>query len=260
MWRIDGHVIASFITIYGEKGKKGSFMFNGRKITNYCDVLAACRHIYITKSVLYKRSRKSSVPSQRWSLGRNAGAIAARDTLLEDLARKIWNYFNLEANTISDQKNFDSFHNELCKWFLDGLNKVRRMVGLPDATYGNAQKMINILFKYLICFDDYLDFADLFSYCHMPIDNNILRDFLRLGVPGVVTIPSKVEFVWGGVAQSWHEFDELHYLNLLAAYRTTIDPIKSPNLSYIGVEFSWFSKAALPVAGTPVPPIRSFYK
>lgn len=255
MWEIDRHLIGTFIARYG--GVRG-FRFSGRNITNKNDILDACRQIYITKHVLYKG--RTQVNPQKWSLNNNRLATTQLEVLLSNLAEKIWNYFNLGPNTINNQHNFDVFHNELCKWFMHDLNVVRTMVGLPSATYGNVQKMINILFKYLICFDDYSRFADLFSYCHMPIDNYILGDFIHLGIPGIIIVPGEKQYVFGGVAQCWHEFDEEHYLNLLNDYRTAVGLIKHPDLSYMSVEFSWFSKTSLPVVGAHARSINRFHR
>ena len=43
-----------------------------------------------------------------------------------------------------------------------------------------------MIFKYLSCFSDYIESADLFSYCHMPIDTSVLWALEHwFGVPSI---------------------------------------------------------------------------
>lgn len=251
MWEIDRDVVSRFIDRYGDAT---GFAFVGRKISNIFDIREACVHIYKRKHVLYKG--RTRIAPQRWRLT-DDNAIRQLDELLDGLANKIWDYFNKSPNTLNNQENFDSFHNELCRWFLVGLNAVRNIEGLPLATYGNSQKMINVLFKYLACFDDYRDYADLFSYCHIPIDNYILRHFIDFGVVGVTEIPGEKQYNH----QCWHQFDERHYLELLIAYRDVIDSVKNANVPYLAAEFCLFGDDPLPLptAGTDVQSINEFY-
>ncbi len=249
MREIDRNVVLPFKARYG--GATG-FAFVGRRMSNRFDIREACVHIYKRKHVLYQG--RTRIAPQRWRLT-DDNAIRQLDELLDGLANKIWDYFDKIPDTLSNQENFDSFHNELCRWFLAGLNSVRNIEGLPLATYGNSQKMINVLFKYLACFDDYREYADLFSYCHIPIDNYILGDFIDFGVVGVTEVPGGKRYN----GQCWHQFDERHYLELLIAYRDVIGSVKNANLSYLAAEFCLFSDVALPAAGTDVQSINKFY-
>ena len=61
------------------------------------------------------------------------------------------------------QADFDNDHKNLCEIFLRSITKYQH-------TYGNAQKMTNILFKYLACFMDASIYEDWFKYCHMALD------------------------------------------------------------------------------------------
>lgn len=179
------------------------FDFKGKKksISNYDDIKEAVDFIYKKKAVLYRKRIKDY--SDKYSLHGNNGAIKKLDELLCDLAKKIHAYFNMPGNVSNNQSNFDEFHHKICQWFLDELNVIRAMVGLINrdiARYGNAQKMINILFKYLSCFGDYPKYADLFSYCHMPIDGYIVRALKNNGV----VVPST----------PWNWLDNIGYIDL----------------------------------------------
>ena len=83
----------------------------------------------------------------------------------------------------------------------------------------NCQKMVNMLFKYLTCFGDYDEFADLFSYCHIPIDRNILESFRNnYGVANItsnmkyrytnVTTGSVEEEPWSRISKDAYKFYE----------------------------------------------------
>lgn len=86
-------------------------------------------------------------------------------------------------------------HEALCEDFVTSflrviqeLNAAIISFGLPDAkiaedeiTYGLAQKIVNMTFKYLYLFDDKEKYESIFKQCHMPLDSYIL-DYLRSGV------------------------------------------------------------------------------
>lgn len=180
------------------------FNFLSRFISNKNDILDAIKFIYDTKSVLF-RKRKAGVI--KWSLRKNKCAMASKDALLDQLAERIHEYF---SRPLPITKNdFDMFHNEVTKWFLDELNKIRKFAGLSNAKYGNAQKMINVLFKYLACFEDYPKYLHYFDYCHMPIDSYIMKAGLDNGIIGIT---NNKGYKFNG--QAWEELDKNNYLSL----------------------------------------------
>ena len=69
-------------------------------------------------------------------------------------------------------KDFDKKHNEMCKAW-------QKEFSLPALkTYGKAQKIVNMSFKYLYCCEEDSK-NDYFKYCHMPLDSIILEWFKR---------------------------------------------------------------------------------
>ncbi|MBS6461421.1 MAG: hypothetical protein KH349_05660 [Clostridium sp.] len=90
--------------------------------------------------------------------------------LRNDLADRFFKYFNDPAP--STESDFDKIHSDFCDFFLTGLNKI--FASTPQA-FGKAQKVINMAFKYLYCFDDAISYLPHFTYCHMPIDSYTLN-------------------------------------------------------------------------------------
>lgn len=88
------------------------------------------------------------------------------------LAHKFWDYFQNGCN------NFDVWHNKLCEAFMVEFGSILNKHGYnggESLKYGKAQKIINMTFKYLFCFNDAQEFADKFKPCHMPIDSYIIN-------------------------------------------------------------------------------------
>lgn len=223
MWIIDQKLRDAFI-----KQIKG-FDFGGKKISNEGDIRKAVNFIYCEKTVLYRKRDKNY--SDKRSLRGNNAAILKLDALLGDLAKKIHNYFNMPGNVANNQFNFDNFHHDICHRFLDELNVIRAMVGLKNrdrARYGNAQKMINILFKYLSCFDDYRNYEDLFSYCHMPIDGYIVRALNANEIKA-----SQLQ---------WNRLTYTQYINLQTDIRKNLP--RDPNMTILEAEFILWPIAA----------------
>ena len=257
MWRISLRSRTDFII----HANNGGFSFRGRSITNLQDIHDACDYIYSVKRDLYKTGHNA----QKYSLNDSTYAEKNLEVILDRLSNKIYNYFNKPGNVINKQENFDRFHDRICVWFYKELNaKVRSLAGLDDATYGNAQKMINTLFKYLACFEDYRNFADLFSYCHITIDNSSLRCFEVIGIPGCGGGRNKVF-----KDKEWHELDREDYIELLKTYRANIEGKINPNIPNIAVDFAWWEStrktakglfALLPKSDMDVQTINKFYR
>ena len=86
------------------------------------------------------------------------------------MADRFCKYFNDPAP--STEYDFDKIHSDFCDFFLTELNKI--FASTPQE-FGKAQKVINMAFKYLYCFDDATLFLPHFEYCHMPIDSYTLN-------------------------------------------------------------------------------------
>lgn len=75
----------------------------------------------------------------------------------------------LDDSSIDSQEAFDAKHKELCKEYMDLLE----YYGYP-IKYGQAQKVVNMAFKYLFCCED-ASSKPAFEYCHMPLDGLIMN-------------------------------------------------------------------------------------
>ena len=74
------------------------------------------------------------------------------------------------------EEGFDEWHKAVCTEFLTLFNEDNKKRYMPVA-YGKAQKAVNMVFKYLYCYDGADKYIDegYFDYCHMPIDNLTLN-------------------------------------------------------------------------------------
>ncbi len=107
---------------------------------------------------------------------------------LDNLAESIKGYFSL-----SDQ-DFDKLHESWCENFLNDLQDSK----YEQATYGQAQKVVNMAFKYLYCCDgvDRSKFKD----CHMALDSFTLNWYIR-----------EVLKVDKNIVDKWSKLDDVAY-------------------------------------------------
>lgn len=77
---------------------------------------------------------------------------------------------------VMSREGFDEWHKAVCTEFLTLFNEDNKKRYQPVA-YGKAQKAVNMVFKYLYCYDGADKYIDegYFDYCHMPIDNLTLN-------------------------------------------------------------------------------------
>lgn len=96
--------------------------------------------------------------------------------ILSELVDRFVDYF--KSDLPQNEKEFDEWHGEICENFLQGFNKLLKDYDIEKISYGKAQKIVNMTFKYIYCFDDNIDF-DYFKYCHMTLDRYTLEWFLE---------------------------------------------------------------------------------
>lgn len=231
-----------------------------RRISDLDDVISAVKEIYRGK-VIYPRSGPNA-SRKVLNHGPHAEDI---DILLRSIGTKIHDYFTLDPNCDNTQANFDVFHEELCKQFLDGINELRRTAGLANLTYGQAQKLINLTFKYLTTYADYETYAYLFRFCHMTIDRivlkalsnkNSLSEFLGTNVSTRLNVANL----------SWTKMSKEEYYELVNEYRNILDGMLGDK-TYMHLEYCIWNKGkhdliSLPDSGEEEEAIeiRQFHK
>lgn len=75
-----------------------------------------------------------------------------------------------------NKEGFDEIHDKMCEEVKKGFISL----GYPNYEYGQAQKLVNMAFKYYYCFYDAPDKEKYFSFCHLPIDRYILVWYYRV--------------------------------------------------------------------------------
>lgn len=114
----------------------------------------------------------------------------------------------------ADQKEHDGFFLEIAIKICDCINKSKdRPSGTSEFTFGNAQKLINMVVKhfYIICY--YCSgIRDRFKYCHCPMDSRMLKKVYanRTMVPtifGKYIKNSNIKSSKKGFVDSWSKED-----------------------------------------------------
>lgn len=231
-----------------------------RKISNRTDINLAVKEVYFHRNTLWAHARGGKGCNRLT----NTGSIRVSvEDLLDTIGERIYKYFNDEPNVSNTRESFDDFHKSLCSDFLKGINAIRDSVNYSHMSYGQAQKLINLSFKYISCYSDYMDYADLFTHCHMVIDNKVLTNLSKSNLSTMFARPitSSITYLSGGRfrGKGWTDFSDTDYLALLKEYRRVIDPYME-NLTYIELEYSmWPTLSAVTTTGTMPLPISRFH-
>lgn len=103
--------------------------------------------------------------------------VSIKNTAFKNLANKFLEYFKNAAPDSEEsalgEKYFDDFHEKLCKIWCDAFSNSSTI-----GTYGKAQKIVNMTFKYLYCCENVDE--NYFKYCHMPLDSFTLEWYKRI--------------------------------------------------------------------------------
>lgn len=96
------------------------------------------------------------------------------------LAKEIKEYFKNDFP--NNQDDYDKRYEKMCDAFLNSLNNSLNGKQENGQKFGKAQKVVNMTFKYLYCFEDAEEKKDWFKFCHMPIDSYVLNWYKSLPV------------------------------------------------------------------------------
>ena len=134
----------------------------GISVTEPADVLLAVKKAYIDMS-------------PRTLSGKKDGAENLDPQKKEELFGRLANQF---VDYMKEgAEDFEVWHHNICAFFIKEFGDILEAAGRGrgDATYGKAQKIINMTFKYLYCYDDAAGYVDRFAPCHMALDSYILN-------------------------------------------------------------------------------------
>lgn len=138
------------------------------------------------------------------------------------LAEKFHVYFHKPC------ENFEEWHEQTCDEFIKKFKPVLENYGYDadqSLKYGKAQKIVNMTFKYLFCFDDAEKYEVKFEACHMPIDSYILNWYNDICDENCKTV--------------WSELEKNQYYALEEKIKTLLDG-KNPFLAefFIWAEYN----------------------
>ena len=93
-----------------------------------------------------------------------------------------------------DQASFDDWHESLCKQLISVFSKH----GFKHFHIGQAQKWINMTLKYIYLYPVLAtSYQNIYNYCHIPIDNIILRVLSERNLPSFL-----------GPYEAWSRLDD----------------------------------------------------
>ena len=139
---------------------------------------------------------------------------------------------NFKTYTITSQKDFDDWHKETCENLID---KFGTWGVDSKLTYGQAQKWVNISFKYLYAFTLFGCYVKGFpaeivvskmEYCHLPLDNIVICSLSKTEIKELKKIDSKWKInqkSWTYDGRSWSKLTESDYITIQEELRTVFD-------------------------------------
>jgi hypothetical protein len=130
-----------------------------------------------------------------------------RNELLKTIAEGIKKYLADESvlkGAPQNKDKFDTEHETICEIWTDA--KIFKDSKYKDiATYGKAQKIVNMAFKYLYCCVGDGNYEDYFKYCHVPLDSITLEWFCRLAADKKKNITKNRILSWSKI----EKYDEV---------------------------------------------------
>lgn len=149
----------------------------------------------------------------------------AKDAVFHALADEIKAVFDKNCGT-----DFDKQHAELCDSFVTNMKDIVHY----HVTFGHAQKIVNMAFKYLSCCDGAEKYEKaVFSNCHMPLDSYTIAQYKK-EISKKRTIPG------------WSKFDGDADIELYKAIQKDVREYSAKlGRSALDTEFIWWYETAI---------------
>lgn len=211
---------------------------HSRSLSSENDVAQAVKDVYYHKNTIWAHARGGKGKNKETSKSPYKERV---DELLMLIGHQIYTQLNSNQYT---RDAFDRFHSNLCDSFLVSINEIRNSARLANMSYGQAQKLINLSYKYLTCYSDYERYADKFAQCHMVIDNIILQS---IGSNGITLLFGRVNCRVKKIKEgkydgcSWTEMSKEKYQSLVNDYRCLVDPLLNglfSDVTYMEIEYN----------------------
>lgn len=133
--------------------------------------------------------------------------------------------------SIYSQADFDNWHKDCCNRLISNYKDFK-------FSHGQAQKWINMTFKYMILLD-YERIENVYEYLHIPIDNIVIDELNKLEKSGKIDKVPDIE-------SSWSRMEYEPYIKFQKWFRDTFPEIpieKEFKLWLYGSEFPDLPKA-----------------
>ncbi len=259
-----------FYMLWGDKNHRVLDM------TNPKDVLLAVNKAYIdmqprTIDGLGLSLNGGKEPSKRnnaayWNIVKlKEGTINDLKNCFANQVVSIINHINTESSY--SQALFDKEHGDLCNCFIkefqEGINNINNAInaaisiGVPpkgiqldylkyscidpnQITFGKAQKIVNMTFKYLSMFDNANQYPKVFQYCHVAIDGYII-DEVKDMIKSYKIKPSVQQN--NTLKKVWSNYTDADYENMLSLMRSIINEAGyKGGKTLFFEEFEWWAK------------------
>lgn len=114
----------------------------------------------------------------------------------EQIKEEAFDYLYLAFNELRESKMpitqiaFDRWHQQICT----NLIQVFKQYGWDEFYVGQAQKWVNMAFKYIYTFGEtrLSGYQPVYAFCHIPIDNIILKQVKPYGFQGITNRWSRI--------------------------------------------------------------------
>ena len=103
--------------------------------------------------------------------------VDAKNKIVDYLSKELYDFF---AHNITEQ--FNDWHKDVC----DEVSEIFKANTGIELSFGKAQKLVNISFKYAYCLDDADKYLNKFNYCHMALDSIVLKWYAQSKIGTVI--------------------------------------------------------------------------